>query len=622
MSVRFFEPQKQPSQESLKPLFKGSKGHVKLLDSNPALAKRVWRCQEHKASEILPGVFSSDPRYLAAMIDMYDELSKPEWQPRVSSDGSSINYLPGGESRLLSLSVWKKLPSGVGIDDNTSIREALTNVRDVSSLEVAIGDAVSKCFWSKRVSKSVSFRKEASTGFPDFKIGTVPKFEMVKLMHNVISSARAKGTKRLTASYLTKQAIHFIHVIGYRIQPDPSGKVRFSNTGVDIVKIDSSTPYSGHHGMRVRTVYGASGVYSYFLTALFGQFRHAYLSEYGFTYKHRTVREQEAKLDSFPSWRGVDVTQFDQTVPESILKLFVDGLKYTGYDQLIIDLVALGLGAPSVSNCPYHTSSPGEWSAPGDPFDDDSYSMNKGLPSGHPLNPDIGKFAMSVESISRFLRVSNLADGFLKLSAEDQFTRVREIMLGKNESFGFLNSADDNLWLSNDDEMLKKMLSTNGVFSIDVEAVPTFLGNIYGREGRYTKGRPNVMSSLVNWYVPERSLSTKPYHQTAWDERNAYHGAHFAAPILKQIAEKAFIKHFNASPDTMISARPQQPLPVALVTEVDRLFFLNPDVIHYRISSDDVNPQLITSVSATLPEEVVNMLCDSHGAVGVSDGIL
>jgi len=600
--------QKSPPSSVFKGLLRASEGHLTLLERNASLAKRVFTGQMHQPSEVLPGVFTSDPRYLRAMESMAKVLSGKEWQPTVDDSGYSLNYLTGGEDKLLAVSVYRKLPMGVGIEDNSFIRSELP-VSEPGDLERAVGDVVSELFWSTRTKGGVSFKKEATTGIPLFEKGAAPKFEALKRCHLVMSSLKLEA---VTPSNLLRNGIILVYLILQRIQPDKASKKRYSYTGLGMVEVDPSTPYEGHHGMRVRTVYAASGTYSYFLTTLFAPFRNSYLRKYGFTYKHRTVAEQERKLNGFEHWVGVDVTQFDQSVPKGMLEIFVDGLKYTGYERKVIELVRLTLGAPSISACPYHVSSPSEWGAPGDPYDGSTYDMTRGLPSGHPLNPDIGKFCMTVESICRYLRASGQADKYGDRGVLASL--VKTILLGQHKEFGFLNSADDNLWLSSDSVLLKKMVDQKGVFALDLESVPVFLGTVFGREGGYAKGLPNVMSSLVNWYVPEQSLSRRPYHQTAWRERGAFHGRHFMAPELKKIADAAIFAEFSAYPDSMIAARPEPALPFSIVTEVDRMFFNDPTTIHYRISAEDVSPELLASVSATLPEDVVDGLCRAYGS--------
>lgn len=603
--------QQKPSAEVLKKLLRASKGHFTLIDRNPKLAARVWTAQFHQPSEVLPGVFTSDKRYLRAMEQIVKELQKPEWKPQVDESGYSQNYLTGGEDRLLALSVFRKLPMGVGIEDNSDIRSEL-KVHEPGELERAVGDAVSRCFWSVRTEGGVTFKKDATTGIPSFEKGAAPKFEALKRCHQVMTASLGK---KITPEYLLLNGVVLVYLILQRMQPDKAAKKRFSYTGLGMVEVDASTPYEGHHGMRVRTVYAASGTYSYFLTTLFGPFRNHYLKEFGFTYKHRTVAEQEGKLNKYPDWVGVDVTQFDQSVPSGMLEIFIEGLKYTGYHDNVIELVRLSLGAPSISACPYHVSSPQEWGAPGDPYDADTYQLTRGLPSGHPLNPDIGKFAMSVETICRYLRVT----GRNELRGEPLLALVRSILMGRHQEFAFLNSADDNLWLSDSRAILEGMVADEGVFALDLEDVPVFLGTIFGRENGYAKGLPNVMSSLVNWYVPEQTLGRRIYHQTAWRERGAYHGKHFQAPELKRIADAAIFAEFGVTPDSMIFAKPEPPIPAAVVTEVDRLFFNDPNTIHYRISASDVSPELLETVSATVPVEVVNSLCSFYGSKTFED---
>lgn len=584
------------NERDLLSLLQCSTGWSKLL-GNRELSRRVLRAQNHRISEIFPGVLSTDPKQLALTEFLVDELAKPHFKPAVSTAGLSENFMSGGESQLLSISVHKKLPMGVGIDDNLpnrlKIGEEKGGMEQPTARWLEIADAVSELLFSTWVDAPARFRKAASTSLPFFETGEEPKMRDLAVFVNYYMSAAP-----IEPDLMMRAGVYFPFVVVNRFQPDSAGKKRESWTGISWVSVDPTTPYVGHHGMRVRTAYAAPGSSSYGITATWTGYRAYYLNHYAFTYKHRTPEYQCTKINRFTHVKGVDVTQYDQSYPEEALQAFVNGARFTGYGPRYQEVLTLGLGAPSISACPFELHKEAPWAAVGDPLDRSTYRMNHGLPSGHPLNPDIGKYGMTTELLYRYDKYLIAHGRTLGVTREELRHNIDRILLGYNNEFAFLNSADDNLILSNNEEVLDAVIDAVGAFALDKEAVPVFLGVIYGGTPGNVVGHPNLMSYLVKWMVPEEGLGFVPgdgraYFQTAWSERSRFYSSHPHYEEFAKLLEVGCERFHNKGVATLMMGRDQPILPTAFMTYEDQQFMMNPDIVHYRLDADMVSKELM-----------------------------
>lgn len=576
------------------------------LLGNRGLARRVLRAQQHRVSEIFPGVLATDPAQLKVTEFLSEKLSAPEFQPATNSEGLSENFLTGGSSQLLSISVHKKLPMGIGIEDNGPIRAKL-KLPDPDARWREIGLSLGQLLYSTWVDAPARFRKQANSSHPDYETG--PEIKMRELARAVKVYC---SDSSLDVRLLARLGVFFNYLVVNRFQADPAGKVRYSNTGFDYVEVDASTPYPGHHGMRVRTAYAPPGTSSYICTVAITGYRAYYLNHYAFTYKHREPEFQSEKINRFRHAEGIDVTQYDQCISERHLEIFCEAVENMGYGARFQRWLRLGLGAPSISACPFQIGKEAPWRAVGDPLDDTTYRMTHGLPSGHPMNPDIGKFCMSVELLYRYdqyLQTKNRSLG----EGPSLSHAIDRVLLGHNPEFGFLNSADDNLLLSDSRDVISGIISATGTFELDREQVPLFLGVIYGGSTGKIVGHPNLMSYLTKWLVPEESLGFKAgdsrsFFQTAWIERSRFYSTHPRYNEFNQMLNEACEKYHKCSVSSLFLRREQPALPATYLSYADQQFLMDPDVIHYRLDADQVSESLMSQHSSYVPPVVCNQI--------------
>lgn len=604
------------------------------LLTNPATKQRVAAPRRPKQVYIEPRVHSLNEGFHRVLVKLASEFKKEEWQPLVDDEtGLSINFVGGGASRIRSVAGIKKLPVGTPIDSNeeirSKIRESLAKEgrklfdQPIDDREIELFDWMCQCLMGTLVYGSASLRKEASTMLPDFlggrksPDGDIPaKKEYIEKMYKFI-----KGRQNEWIEPREWQAAGFY--LGYlcveRMQADTFEKDRFSNTGVGLVKVDRLLAEMPEFrllplarelaGMRVRTAYGASGTISYALTVAATPMRNGMFENYGFTYKHRTPKEVSAKINKFKAVLGVDVTQYDQSIAAFWLERYCLNLeKFGPFSKALASLHYYHLSAYALAPCPYSELGH-QWVAVGTVFDKKGYSFERGLPSGTPLNPDIGKAIQTFEILSRARRA-----GVVKI---ESIQDVDMILRGHNSKFAFLNSSDDTLLLGDSRETLKKLISCDGYLQWDIEAVPSFLGTVYGGKPGQVIGYPNIMSYFNRRLNPEQGIGFKEgdhryYWKTGFAAQDLHYGVHpmfsKAVKLLDTLWLEEFGYEFTA---TYRAPGHEHKLTVSMLSmnEVDRLVMIKPEAIHYMVDEKDVSPEVLAMTMASVPEEDVRRLC-------------
>lgn len=579
-------------------------GWKEIMQSSPGLRQRVFNPPQDRGVELMPGVMSDDPRMLAFKEALAQALSGPEWEPTVDEKtGLSLNFLSGDAPRLLAVPGYKKYPYGIPPLSNKEYRAEKKLPDDwLSSVDMEIFDELFNTLYGDYRPARLTIRRGASTTIPDYETSSE-----VKKKHLLRALRYIKSDKELTPRELISNGFYPVYQTVIRLQPDKPGKQRMVNNGYKFVPANSVSLSAPFTAMRVRTAYAMSGTVSYVQTLAMAPIRGYYLNEFEFTYKHREPDQVSAKLERFKEVLGIDVTNFDFSPPQHLMERYVENFeRYGVFSPRMTQWLRLTLGGPSISPSPYPAGREQKWPTGPDPFDPSSYTLDKGLPSGHPLNPDIGKFLMSFEVLARFHRMGVSVLG-----------KIAMILAGKHPLIGFLNSADDNLLVSNRPGLLKSFSRSEGYFEIDEEEQPVFLGVIYGRdEGGYMIGHRNLFSFLVNWFSAERGLGKKhgdsrAYASLGWRERKSLYSSHPRFSELYALADKVWRQFFNDSMDAYMARHVDPREPIEINSEADRLFLINPDVIHYKVDVNDLTVSLLLAHSFYLPDEHTVALAES-----------
>lgn len=607
---------------------------------NSEIRKRVAAPRQSNGVEILPEISSLDPRFLRFLFDMNEALKKEEWQPKVDDQtGLSVNFIGGGSSRILSVAGVKKLPVGTPIDTNLEIRERIAeDLRQVGLEKIGrpiklhdepinkeeenLFDWTCEALMRTRLYGSTHLRRAASTMIPDFKGGPrvadgdidFKKGEIDRLFKFL----ETRSDKWIEPKEWYAARFYLLYLCVERLQADVATKERWSNTGVDYVKVGRTLadmpkfkmlPLAEHLvGMRVRTAYGASGSISYALSVAMTPVRNGMFYNYEFTYKHRTPAEVSKKINKFRAVLGVDVTQYDQSIAAHWLERYCVNLeKFAGFSKAMASLNYYHVSSGALAPCPFAQNDT-PWLAPGTLFDLKGYSFTRGLASGTPLNPDIGKTIMTFEILSRAKR-----SGLVTIESVDDVDRI---LRGHDQNLAFLNSSDDTLLLGKDRASLKKVLYTDGYLRWDEEDVPSFLGTVYGGSPGNVVGYPNIMSYFNRRVNPESGIGRKPtdpryYWRTGMLAQDRHYGVHPMFPKARKLLDQTWKKHFGHEFSSNYENGSKDPVnfDVANLTDIDRLVLIKPEVVHYMIKPEDVSPEVLELSMASVPTDDVIHYC-------------
>jgi hypothetical protein len=263
---------------------------------------------------------------------------------------------------------------------------------------------------------------------------------------------------------------------------------------------------------RSRPVYSGPGAVNYLLASLLQPMRDHYLSEYAFTWKHRSAEDIERKVDGY-NVLGVDATQFDQNFKTEAAEIIFDEWSQM-YDRDVIDLMRIMWYAPVFCPSPVDGDLT-QWAWIGDPLDIDDFKLNRGLPSGISYNPDFGKIWGTAYIL---FMLDDMTGDVLEFG-------VHRILKGEHPTYAILNQGDDALFLFKSMELrnlLKERLESGEAspyIDLDIEDPVTFLGWVLTSNGRGYRVVPNIQSMVLNFAGNEHPIGhprDKVGHRRHW----------------------------------------------------------------------------------------------------------
>lgn len=590
-------------------------------------ARRVLnRTKVNKGVELLPGLFSDEPRTLRAMTTLQYELYKA-FPPVVNDVGiCDKTAIANNWTKLFNVAGYSMNPNSLPPLDNQHARNeiGMTTTAFKSPEHREILAQVVKYVCGAARPARLSMRRQASMGAPYF-INDVPlKKELMRhALSNVERILHLVDEDNLIGLF-TEFNAPIVQLLGERVQPDvckgepghwhPKERwvnleeyVRHGNVDARIIA-DKSFSLNGnvisdHWACRRRVVYGMSFVVNYLVAAVFAQLRAAYLEEFAFTWKHRTHEEIEQKIANRKYFAGFDVTQMDSTVPAFLVDATCDEMeKYL--DPRFVKLIRLMFRAPFIAPYPYNLPAVGAPINPlfgESPFDVGSFTMNLGLPSGIACNPDCGKIFMMFQYLC-------LINDF---TGDVLTTGVDKILRGEHPNYAFLNAGDDCVILMNDEKLFAHVRDGKyhtDYFKVEPETPISFLGAVFYDDGQRHRVCPNIESLLVNWLVPEKGIdhySRRNFWAIGDVERRSYYAKAPSYGEVWRMYDRIFTTITGTSP-TMVSEEiyRQQLVNMSLST-LDLLVLQNPSYLHYKVDERDVSADLLDLIVTSIPAEEV-----------------
>jgi hypothetical protein len=575
----------------------------------------------------LDGVHSLDPKTLRFTEDLAKDLNI-QLPTDVDEEGiGGPTAIPSDFNRIHTVA-GTFMDAGYPLADNNHIRDDYGLARDfVTPRHKLIWEELFKCQFGTFVPANFRIARDSSSCHPFF----MKKLEVKKQIYHYIANNMDRILNYIQQDDLIGLYKEFDFVIcyhiGYRAQPDKvvyengrfSSKDRWINdfkyaqtAGADGQRfVADKTVYNthghlirNHFKMRRRVVYGISGCVNYWLGALFSGFREHYLKEYAFTWKHTTAEEIKKKVERFKHFVGFDVVQYDSTFADWMFDQWCSWAREV-MDERVVKLVRMAISAPYYMGSARTGVNEPHWL--GNPFDPDSFSLNMGLPSGIPPNPDFGKYNMTATLLC-------LLDNHFKDVIE---FGVHRVLRGDHPLYAILNMGDDTVLLSNDGKFVANTLTAleageqiSPYFALEKEKSVAFLGNVFHRDYHDDLQLvPNVVSMINNWFAPEACTTSKKrrYWPIGWTERQKFFMHAPSYSYVKEILDKHFFNYFKVNPDlyAKVAMRDLELPKLPLTSDIDRIILEDPTKLYYRFEEMDVSPELLDTLVGTIPSDTV-----------------
>jgi hypothetical protein len=599
------------------------------LFKSPGAKRFVSRVTKDTESAILPLTYDDAPsngydpeRFLYARDanalrlteNLADRLTR-EFPRDVRDDGfAGPSAVPGDFYALRNV-------SGLGMDplplpsvNNAKLVDKLGLAKDIHPADVGYLKEIIRLFFGAVTPESLHIRKEATTSFPYFTTDIqYKKLGTLKCLHNIddFLKAMSGNSSELKRGLDVYHSIH-LYAIYQRQQPNKiikNGENDFTSkprpalseedarngnltdtSFADMTAFDrNGKAIPGHFAMRRRTVWGMSGLLNYTMTAVMGCVRKVYLKRFAFTYKTRGPADKEERISRYRYVVGSDVANMDTTIASWFFDFFYSEL--TNYwDESLVAVLKRMMHASYVAAPPWKETHDDYNPLFGpDPLGAND-GINPGLPSGIFINPDIGKLWMTFVYVILFRDAGAIRDP----------SDIESFLQGKNNDHAMLDMGDDATLMTNSTAVAAHLKEAKSPYAVlEPETPVIFLGDVFAMEGGKKRAFPNPLTYIVNALAREQGIQrTEPslYSEGVLARYQQY----ASTPIfrdLNRIYEEEVRSCTGTNPYLIARAVARR----QKFDATDALVIANPNYLHYRVDPEDVSPEVLDSIVATIP---------------------
>lgn len=399
----------------------------------------------------------------------------------------------------------------------------------------------------------------------------------------LLSTAQIRRQSDSWTSGLPKKRAYVSYLASYGFEPIRDyrrSEVLNSDFGIELATC------------RTRVVNAYSSLVNNILTSIIAPLRDSAEKRCEFTWKHRTQKEKLDKMKKFPYMVGLDVKQFDNNVTFDALKEWINHLPV---DDVFKDLALTFSLSPFYSaECTY---------CDGDVDNIDSFKYWRGLPSGIAFTSCFGKIFM----------VSNILAAY-----EDHIDRdlspseVCDILEGRGP-IGILNMGDDSVVMGQKKDVESILVKLNDYLVVEKEEAITFLGDILYKDRNTLKMAHSLESYLVNWFVAERSISSKlrPFAMYGAQERRTIFRDNPLFEDVDRVVKDVFKFYFKVDRDYLEAKYMELPSSSGIVVNsaADLEVLTNYEKLYYKFVDDDSVSESIRAVYETrIPNDVLTTI--------------
>lgn len=347
-------------------------------------------------------------------------------------------------------------------------------------------------------------------------------------------------------------------------------------------------PYSSKEEMfspslarcRTRAVFAYAGLANNILTSVVDGYRQWADEVYAFSYKHRTRKEIEAKLNKFKACIGIDVKQFDNNVTYQMYRRWIEKFPFSDSGKKLAKLVALSPLVDTEDKC-----------ASGNFIDVATFDTWTGLPSGVYNTSAVGKDIMTYVVYKAIKKVGMSID-------------LKKFLTGE-ERVAFLNMGDDTVLLGDDLGILRDIINAIDDFQVEEELGFSFLGNIGYWDDDQIRLAPNLKSYFEGAYVPERSIGTfmRPYPMLGLALRRStvysHHPKFRDAYAIENNLTRSLLGFNPAILEQRYMTYPSNP--GSVMTSADIEVLTNFNKLFYKFEEHDVSKDIYNLYASNIP---------------------
>jgi hypothetical protein len=581
------------------------------------------RKYKSKDVEVYPDIFSFDPRYINFREKLSTKL-RDRFDMNIRSDGFyDSKAIPTNFGELLTVAGVPMSPMTYTPVHNHKLRN------DMGLCDGFLSDRHEKIFreligarYAEHDGSYGKISKISSSVFPLFS----PDMRY-KVSHLNLIAENAKQVLELAASGdLTRLYKNFGSLIAYEAVPrSQADGVTFDSKGKPTSKprevndldfalsegehgrrfyADKSvfiegSQIKGHFAQRGRTANGMTNNINAFFTTVFEGYRHYADTTYEATYKHRSRDEILRKFRKHPYVIGLDVKQYDQSIPEWMIDLWVELMPFVdNAKEMLLKMLKAPMFFSSVDD---HTEA--IWT--GDPLDASYFNQWKGLPSGIFATSAIGKDLMT-------FAVLCLLDDYY----HDVLGNVDAILKWKHSKYSISNMGDDSVlhiadkafydFLYRKEENDEQGLSE--YFKIEVEQGIRFVGNVaYIDNEDKIQVCGDLGTYFTNMLVPERSLGSRHRQFGVFgllERREVYSDS----PSFFE-AEEIFLKlwYDTFRSDWREGLVNRMKLPTgfsgSVISQADLEVLLDPSKLHYKYDEAEISSSTLSIIAQGISEK-------------------
>lgn len=583
---------------------------VRELSDGRRLNRRFVK--EHKL-QILPGLYANDMNYHSFMDNLIRLLRGKEKPNRIKNG------------------LYLHAPYITNVDklktDPASIRVPLHFGRN--RFKVALSDEESKLL--KKVvdiltrsatSNPGRITRDSSSGFPLFTNNLEVKKNHLRFVTNNLDVFMEHFKRRDRDRMLQEFKVLNVADTQIRKQHDSwkDGRpkfrdiipfdVAFYGDGKNLTQ-DEICSISMERGLatcRTRVVCAMPGVINNLLTGVFEGFKKYMFSEYEETFTHRGGDDIVMKLNKYKYFIGVDIASFDSNAPENIIVDIINYLPLTDEcKDLILDLLY----------CPWYCSDAdgfGTKMISQNPFDVE-YKTFKGMPSGIFFTTFINCVQVLFYKLVEYSRFRSRG---LDYSEEDIID-----ILKHRADIGFLIMSDDGIDCFLDERVFNDVITkgfVNKFVDFEKEDEISFGGfQIFESDGNGLKYCHNILSYFEHLYLPEKGIDSfyrrRPIEGMLLRREVYADHPNFADYIA--IESEAYYMTFKTSLASELQRWKSfdernnifENLPnLTGLSSKEKELLANPNKIHYKISEDEVRPEVLEVISSAIDSDVAEIL--------------